>query len=246
MSASAIADRAKEKRRAILAFLASGERCTSVKVVQMILGNCDRQAASRSLHALKRDGFVVPDKINLLLPTLWGITAEGLALAGVEGQPFRAGRLKPSHIPHRLDLQCSRLRAEAQGWSSWVPTSRLMAPVKGGATKKRKEKIPDSLVKSPPPRGIVVAVEMEITIKSKSRYQDILGRHVQMFEEGKYELVHYLVPNGLHQVLALKLADIKNIRVRGALVPFEDKYRRRITCHALSDWPPPAKQKETE
>ena len=245
MSASAIADRSAEKRRAILAFLASGELCTSVDIVQMLLGDCDRKAASRTLHALQRVGLVVSEKINVLVPTLWGITAEGLAFTQESDvQAFRPGRMKPAFIAHRLELQRARLRAERQGWGYWIPTCRMMpAPSMRRGSKARKEKIPDALVKSP--RGTSVAVEVELTAKSVSRYQEIIGRHMQMIEEGKYDLAHYLVPDGRQDVLARKFAGIASIRVRGQLVPFDDKYRKRLACFSLSDWPPPSQPKES-
>jgi len=244
MAAADIAARAAEKRRAIIAFLASGERWTTTEIIQLLLGGCDRMAAARTLRALERAGYVLSEKINPLVPTVYGITAAGLALAGVTDlPPFWRGRVKPAYMAHHLAIQRARLRAESLGWGYWIPTRRLMPPPPAKGQKRQKggfAKIPDAIAKSP--RGTAVAIEVEINHKyPATKYQDIIGRHIQAIDDGKYDLVHYLDPHGRQDTLARLFAGLATIRVRGELVPFGE-HRKRITCHALSDWPPPSKE----
>lgn len=240
MSAAEIAARAAEKRRTILAFLASGERWTTQEIVQQLLGGCDRMAAARTLRALERGGYVISEKINPVVPTIYGVTAAGLALAGIDDLlPFWRGRVKPAFMNHHLAIQRARIRAESLNWGYWIPTRRLMPPparAKAGP-KVSPAKIPDAVVTSP--RGTVVAVEVEINHKYPStKYQDILGRHIEAIQVGKYQLVHYLDPNNRQATLERLFAALTTLRVRGELVAFTDAYRKRFACFSLAAWPP--------
>lgn len=220
--------RRDEKRDAILKFLASGEVFTTSSIVADLLQVSDRNAAMaleglEKAMALKSETHLV----NSRKTKIYGLTSHGAALAGAFDAPvFELGRANPSWIPHRLELQKLHIRAERKGWQGWTPERSLM----GIGLKK----VPDAGVINP--SGNRVAIEFERYCKTRKRYGEIIVSYLQMIKSGHFHEVHYIMPNGLENLIKRAFAEIKTLRFGGENVEFTDKHRERFKFYSVSGW----------
>jgi len=143
---------------------------------------------------------------------LYGITSSGVKFASKHYLNFQASnglnsfpkllstRLSPTFIPHRLDIQMLRIRAERAGWTQWVNADT------GHVFDLHREGIkhcglpilvsqhrPDAW--SVNPVGDRVCVECERTIKSKLRYAAILCDYLLALKRGDFDQVIWVCPN---------------------------------------------------
>ena len=110
-------------------------------------------------------------------------------------------------IYHDLKLQQIRMKLEDECYtgfqSSWQLTKIL---------RKRKEKapkIPDYTCINP--QGDKIAIEYERTIKTKKRYQEIIGQYMDIKERGIIKKVVYYTDHGFAERLKKLFAEIKFI-----------------------------------
>ena len=222
--------RAKEKRQAILAFLASGETYTTTPIAAQVMA-CDVRSATRTLDALIRDGAMKSESLFVQSRQIriFGITPHGLALANeFNSHYFELGRTNPSYVPHHLATQQARLAAEAAGWSGWQPGKILQ--------RKGYLKVPDALATRPDDSRI--AIEIERHAKTKKRYEEILSLHLQEITKKSWSEVHYLTRPELILPLQNIFQRIETIPVRGERVALEEKHRARFKFFSLAEWPP--------
>ena len=166
MTRADINARAEAKQQIVLDFLASGEVWTTAPLLQMLLG-----LSVRRVHALarrmERDDLLKPARVEGFgkLVKAWGITPTGIAFSenAAPDCPRFESLPSPQFMQHHLDTQRARLQAEAEGWT-WEAGKLLYA--------KRWNKVPDALATSP--QGERIAVEIERTIKTPLRYQQII------------------------------------------------------------------------
>lgn len=221
--------RSEAKRLLILRFLASGERYSSLQIAALVM-SCSTTSAERTLAGLVRDGvlkaevhFVQSRKLKI-----YGITSHGLAIAGEFDNPaFELGRTSSAYILHHLQTQQARISAEAEGWSGWKPGKLLY----GMGLKK----VPDALVISP--TGRLIAIEIELNIKSKQRVVEVISLHLQEVSKKHWDEVHYLTSPELVIPLKKVFQKIEMIPVMGERLRLEEKHRARFRFAALSDWP---------
>ncbi|MTI18573.1 hypothetical protein E1162_15110 [Rhodobacteraceae bacterium RKSG542] len=215
--------RAISKREKILSFLAD-EVWSSSDILQQLLRLKARQPLLRSLNALERQGLVKRAHTPVLAGqgvTVWGISRQGRAImdgCDVLGPVFEPSKLRLSSAPHHLALQHARVRAENAGWTDWTRGSGLRGP---------KASQPDAVATTL--SGVRVAVEVELTIKSRQRYQAILAAHLNAVRRGDYVGVYYVAsPDivwGLERLflrierLNEGIAFDANVRSRFKLVP---------------------------
>lgn len=182
-----------EKRDIVLKFLRD-ETYTSAKIISSLLHFKSVQAAHQTLNKMETEGFLRKATVCFLGRSivLYGINDHGLAYSwGLNQDPqsrptFQPSKVSLSQLPHKLELQEIRLKAQSFGWSKWIPGERLGLSMKG-------LKRPDALVEDP--EGRIIAIELERTIKSAKRYSEILLSHLVARKNSQYSKVIYLSPD---------------------------------------------------
>lgn len=221
-----------EKRRAILRFLRD-ETWSCADVLATVAGINSRQVAHRTLSAMERDDLVKRHKLPIagrVDLTAWGITPNGLGWAFDPSEPyedrpyFEPSRLTLSRVPHQLDLQRARITAEAKGWTEWTRGERL-----GFKTAIR----PDAIARHP--NGHRVAFEVERTIKTRKRYQQILADHLGQIQADHWKAVFYLCDEGLAPRVEKIFQSIDHVMFEGNRVPITN-HLGRFRFLNLKDW----------
>lgn len=228
------ANRVEMKRRLVLRFLRE-ETWTTVEVLGPVVGLETRQAVHKTLMQMEQDKLVrqhIFPIVGRKVITVWGITAHGLALSWEDNEPyedrphFEPARLVLSRLPHQLSLQKVRLAVEKSGWSEWVRGERL-----GFKSKIR----PDAIVTRPD--GLKVAIEVELTIKTKIRYRVIIREHLMKMRKGEWHAVIYLsnyAPR-LHKIFD----SIDYVPLMGEKLQLNETHKKRfriLGIDSLSDW----------
>ncbi|MGP9648819.1 MobC family replication-relaxation protein [Halomonas sp. AOP42-C2-23] len=230
---------AEEKRARLLAFLRD-ETWSTAPILQQVAGLQSRQAISTTLRQLERDQLVRRKPLTIAglnNVVAWGITPHGLAMSwddadDMEQRPvFEPSRLTLTRVPHQIDLQTARLAAEAAGWTDWQRGERQGKSEKGRIT-------PDAVATRPD--GVRVAIEIERTIKTQKRYQQIIAGHLNAIQSGDWKGVYYVCPDNLARRLQRLFDVIPYFLHQGERVPFEPQLRRRFQFMALDNFPPAA------
>jgi hypothetical protein len=223
--------RAALKRRTLVGFLASGEVYTTLSVAAELLQTSERNAL-RLLQTLveerilKIDEKVVPGS-NL---KLYGITAHGLALtesAYPQAREFQIGKTNPGWVPHHIEGQKVRIRAEHAGWTGWIPGKLLLVD-----NEQRLKKLPDALCVRPDARR--VAVEIERYVKSKKRMADVVAAHLQQIVAKRYDFVYYFSPH--KSALERALDGVQFVIVDANKVKLNDSHRARFKVFDIQYW----------
>lgn len=219
------AEATAQKRRAILQFLRD-ETWSVPEILAQVAGITSRQGIHTTLKAMERDELLKYHSMPIAgrrdLPT-WGITAHGLAFAWeedevLEDRPrFEPSRLALSRVPHQVDLQRIRLAAESMGWKDWRRGERL-----GFSPSIR----PDAVAISA--KGAKVAIEIERTIKTRSRYQQIIAGHLDAIAANDWVGVYYICPEGMPVRLKRVFDSIEYITRNGDRLELTDSHRSRF------------------
>ncbi|MDP1539500.1 MAG: MobC family replication-relaxation protein [Moraxellaceae bacterium] len=221
--------RQRARHRMVLSFLRD-EVWSSSQVLTVLLGGSPA-LTSKTMSQLERRGYVLRHQLEPLRQLLWGITPHGLAHAWDDEQmQFRAyfepSKLSALAVPHHLDIQYVRLKAQSAGWSNWTPEALLPR----GLAKR-----PDATVLDP--AGRKIAVEIERRVKTVKRYEAIFSVYLQAIKRGEYDQVHYIVSdNKLAARLQRVFGLIKSVPVLGERIQLTEKHRARFTVVSLSDW----------
>ena len=234
MTRAEIDARAEAKQALLLDFLASGEVWTTPMMIAALLGLSLRRAYAL-IERMERDSLLVLDRISPK-QMLVGITPTGLAYsthpAAAQTARFEPGRQSPQFIEHHLDTQRARLQAEAAGWT-WEAGKLLY--------EKGWHKVPDALATSP--NGERVAIEIERTIKTPLRYQQIIPAALKDVKAGHYARVQYLSPQGRADAVSRALHRVESVKVGGEAVKLTPQHWARFSFANLADWPEPGAQK---
>ncbi len=220
------------KRSLILSFLASGEVFSSAEIVSQLLA-CSRSVAWATLASLEKAGALKSEEhqIDARRVRIWGITPHGLAIADAfDGQFFELGRTASGWIPHRLDTQRMRLRAESAGWGNWTTERALRL--------RGLKKVPDAAATSP--AGRRVAIEIERHCKTPKRYEQLIVAYLQEIRAGRFDLVHFLCPPGVDGLVERALARIHTVKFAGDSVTLDAAQRSRFRFFSFDTWPPTA------
>lgn len=216
-------ERAADKRRVLLGFLASGEVYTTLSIVAELLQTTERTAlrlvtklvAEKSLRA---DLKAVPFS-NL---KIYGITAHGIGItesAHPRCREFFTGTINPNYLAHHFEGQHIRIGLDRAGWTNYVPGKLLFVE-----NSQRLKKLPDALATTP--TGHRVAVEIERHVKSQKRMSEIIGSHLQQIIGGHYSLVYYFTShqNALERVFK----SVEFVIVGGDKVKLTELHRARF------------------
>jgi len=220
--------RAQEKRRVLLQFIAS-ETYSDLNTCAELLGVSETnvRATLKSLEnvgAVTSEGHFIQGRQKLI----FGITSHGNGLLGLpENTFFKKSSVNSSYIQHTLQIQKIRIRAERLGYS-WTPIKVLRT---WGL-----KKIPDALATDP--SGKKISIEIERTIKSRKRYEEIASAHLQARQKKLWDQVHYVCPkDGLAKRLKAIFLSIKTVPVEGARVALKPEHYSVFSFFDLSSWP---------
>ena len=230
MTRAEIQERAHEKHKLLLNFLAGGEVWTTVEVAAILL-RCSRQSALRTLQSMQHQGLVKFDAIDRGLK-LWGVTNHGIGLAGHPSpslREFEVGKTNHRYITHHVQTQLTRLNAELAGWRDWTPDKILYSP----GNNHRLKKIPDALTTRPD--GKRIAVEIELFIKSKKRLAEIVAAYLIQIKDGHHDLVCYVTPHP--DALRRALAALDEIRIAETTVKLTPAHRERFLVFDIDKFP---------
>ena len=102
-------------------------------------------------------------------------------------------------------------------------------------------KAPDAVATNP--KGLRVAIEIERTIKSRKRYEKIIGLYLQMIRAGLIKRVDYVTPDpAVAPRLAAVIRSLQTVLVGPEQGPSQrvsitDAHRERFNFYSLEDWP---------
>jgi len=233
--------RVQQKRAQVLRFLRQ-EIWSSQEILGGVMGVESRTAAHKNLTRMEDEGLLRRHRVEGLgggAITLWGITSHGQALAfdpateSPVASYFEPGRVAEITIRHALDLQRLRMQGERSGWRDWINGDRLPELLKGG-------KRPDAMATSP--AGLKTAIEIERTIKTSKRYEQILASYLMSLKSEQVHQVIWLSPT---EALALRLRaivlGIRSVTIqkqRFAVDP--QKHHGRLSFLGYRQWPMPS------
>lgn len=136
--------------------------------------------------------------------------------------------MAPSIVPHNLDLQKARHRAEKSGWTEWARGERLSFKVSNR---------PDAVARDA--NGALVAIELERTVKTLKRYRQIMTAHLQQIKAEKWSRVEYVNPQeSMVPRLGKIFRKIDYVLVSKQRVSVWDKHQAKFSFHHLARWPP--------
>jgi DNA-binding MarR family transcriptional regulator len=236
MTPSERAERNFEKRRRVLAFLRR-EIWTTAPVLRLLL-DADGMVAtqdvmSRLLRSLEREGLIVKEQV--LTKNVVGITLSGQAAASeildeeFVSRAYEKGRVSFATIPHREALHRSYILLAKAGWHTWQFPDRA-APEEKSTGKYRPGAISTS------PDGTRVALEIELSVKTRKRYSDVVAGHLANISAGDYSRVVYLTQFESHRkAIENLILGIDRVIVNGREVAFNDADRGRFSFHVLDN-----------
>lgn len=224
--------RKQQKQDGVLKYLRY-ETWSTASILRQVLSLNSQQAIQQTLAMLERESLLRKATIGGTgqKAVVYGITAHGLAMSFSEDEEyeslpvFEPSKITLSRIPHHLDIQLARLSAQANGWQNWTRGERLGFEV---------DVRPDALAVSP--RGKTVAVEVERTIKTRKRYQQVIANHLMKIKAGNWDEVLYLTPDGMANRLKKVFDSIDWIVIRGNRIPLEQKHRDVFSFQSISEF----------
>ncbi|WPO55867.1 MobC family replication-relaxation protein (plasmid) [Klebsiella aerogenes] len=184
-----------EKTRLTLRWLRE-ELCSTAELVAQRLGIAAVQPVYRFLDSLVAKGLLVRAKypVDGRQISVWGLTPHGVAFSFDEDEPltdiipFQPSRVSAAQLPHRLAVQSLRLAMEGRGATGWRYLHRIA--LKG-------MKVPDALAELD---GRTVAFEVERTVKSRRRYQEVVSGYLFNRRANGIDEIWYICPDRATQV----------------------------------------------
>lgn len=185
--------RSQSKRDLVLKFLSKGEVYLTIDVACALLGLSRPTALTtlrklEALRCLKTEALTIPWNDHPRNTILFGITPTGLAHTDADptAPVFELGRTNPLYVQHHRQCQLLHVRALTLGWNGWVSERTLRDK------NIKLKKIPDAIGLDPD--GQRVAIEMERSVKSTKRYEQIQEQYLADLKKGKIDRVAYVCP----------------------------------------------------
>jgi hypothetical protein len=230
--------RRAQKSAAVLRFLRQ-EIWSSQEVLGLLMDLKSRSAVHKALTLMAAEELLHRHTVIGLgggRLTLWGITPHGQAMAfelGTETPAqayFEPGKVAEQTIRHGLDLQRLRVQAERAGWQDWVNGDRLTVLLKGG-------KRPDAIALAP--SGIKTAIEIERTIKTTRRYEQILASYLMALKAEEVGQVIWLTPTEkLAKRLQVIVQGISSVTIQQQRFPVDpQRHHGRLLFLGYEQWP---------
>lgn len=187
--------RAAEKRRLLLRFLRT-EIYTTPGVAAEVMGVGTR-GSQATVTSMEKAGLVKRHRFTLVPGSapqvVIGITTLGQSHAfdpdagehSVD-RVFHPERHNLALLHHQIILQQLRLHAAAFGMNEWLPGDMLKGIEKGSAR-------PDSVLTTK--NKVRIAIEVERTLKSRKRYEQIFKNHVAAIQMKNWDHVIFVSPD---------------------------------------------------
>lgn len=229
-------ERRVERQQQVLRFL-RGEIWSSTELLGQVMQIKTAQGSHKALLSMAHEKLICRHQVGVFgrkALSIWGITPHGQAMAfDLESEEplsayFEPSRISLSSMEHHLDVQRVRLIADRAGWVDWVPGARLgrSAP---------DSKRPDAIARSTD--GVMVAFEIERTIKSYKRYEAIMSHYLQEIKAGEFGYVQYLSPTvNFSRRLERVFKKITAVPVQGARIPLKEEHYQSFRFNAYDDW----------
>lgn len=184
--------RGREKEHMLLSILHT-EKFINFKNLQLLLSISDKSNTYKLLKKLTNKGYLVKHIVKLPSGniTLWGITQA--ALTDIDSPEyaspiaFEPSKINFTNLNHRLLTQRTRFFLHHLNWGSWQPADSYVFKEKFKSVTHR----PDAVMTSP--KGIDVALEIELTLKSPTRYRSIIKSHILALQKKQWSHVIYVV-----------------------------------------------------
>lgn len=216
------------KKNKILVFLKQ-ETYSNVKTLMRVINCKNKSTISRVLNSLESDKLIIRHNNNQYgnkQQLLWGITQCGLAIAyNIEDEPlllptFQPSKLRLPTLEHHLLIQNVRLILQEKGSTNWIHGDRSTFYSKYSDVKHR----PDGVITLP--NNINIALEVELNVKTKSRYKSIMTSHLLAITKKHWNCVYYVLPSEDKKKLIMKIFDsITMLTVNNNPVILEQKHK---------------------
>ncbi len=185
-----------------LALLMGVPKQTAIRVTKHL---CDKSY----LNKIEVD-IGLARKISVFQPTNTGLM---FVMANDEALPElrEVAKVGAATIYHDLKLQQIRFKLEKQGYHSFQSSWHLTRILRKRGEKP--PKIPDYTCINPD--GNKVAIEYERTIKTRKRYQEIIGQYMDIKERGIIKQVIYYTDDGFADKLKQLFQSVEFIYRKG-------------------------------
>lgn len=193
MTPAEIAERNQEKRNLVLLWLAR-YTFSNLSILSAVLKIDERNM--RSLLKKMEAENLLRSELLLSGQRLYGLTPTGIAqlhntdpvMADI-ARAYQPGRVPLSTLPHSLNVQMVEVSLLLFGWSDFTAGRDLYIP---GA-----KQVPDMVANDP--NGLLVAVEVELNVKSFKRMKVVCANYVEVVGTvldpcTLYQRVLYLTP----------------------------------------------------
>lgn len=197
-----------------------------------------RDNAYRTFKRLEKQGLVVLDERPWRFAqrgkcSIWGLTLKGSrAIVGFESQRYySAKKVSDTVIEHSLETQRAKIFALRAGWT-WVSSRDVYQ-------KAYKEpfkwlQVPDAIATSP--KGEVIAIEVERSEKSLSRYKAIANNYCQMFYDKTVQHVVYICDAEIKESIERKIFSSEKIEINKKLNNFNETFKRKFHFVTYEEW----------
>lgn len=228
-------ERNHEKIRILLNFLKE-ETYSDFNTLMMIFGFKSHPPLIRLLKKVETMGLIQKHvhESRASRISLWGITADGLAVILTDDDKVMPARFEPSRLTgwsldHHLDNQIVRLTLEKNGATEWINGDRSTF-LSQYSVKHR----PDGLISLPD--GRLIAVETERRIKTKARYQSIMASHLLAINDKKWRYAFYVTPDeAKKRTLKIIFDSITAVIVKNQHVTLEPKHRDVFRFYTVNE-----------
>lgn len=221
---------------AILHYL-FGEMWTHVDIISELLVGLSKEQLGQVLDELSKAKMIRSVEISFIenaSTQIWGITSYGInsvreKIPDAENRrAFSKRAVNPVSFTHQLDIQRLRISAERSGWYDWTKCS--------GAERFSKKRgiFPD--VVATRPDGMRIALEVERTVKSKSRYPKIMGAHLHARKFCQWDEIIYLCPDArIKRRLENIYSEIEQVDYFGNTVKITDQHRQHFRFYSYDE-----------
>lgn len=228
-------ERSNEKIRILLNFLKE-ETYSDFKTLMIKFGFKSHTTLIRLLGKVEKMGLIQKHvhESRASRISLWGITADGLAVILTDDDKVMPARFEPSRLTgwsldHHLDNQLVRLTLENNGATEWINGDRSTFLSQYNVKHR-----PDGLISLPD--GRLVAIETERRIKTKARYQSIMASHLLAINDKKWRYAFYVTPDeAKKRTLKIIFDSITAVIVKNQHVTLEPKHRDVFRFYTLEE-----------
>lgn len=193
--------RAGKNQGSILKFLAE-EGFSTASLLATLLQFKQTRSVYKILDRLEDKKLIRHKKIEGI-ERLYALTPLGYSFAEGDCENYRSvslNNIKPLSLPHKFAIQECKIAMLSNGVEWGNITGRI----------KKYEARPDGMIwyQFDDEELRPIAIEVELTVKTKKRYKDILSTYFNPYNSGdKYDLVIYVVPTEIMKARLEKIFD---------------------------------------